>query len=132
MLQKLLNYRDILVKYKSFIILAIVVSIVSFILGRTTIFNRDLSWVYYNREKTQEFILHSKDVFNLQREIYLNFTEAYNLIAECLKFDKQTCDPEIAGKQLDDLQKKRDQMVTKLNELNYKTETLLQKMGFVR
>lgn len=129
---KLSRIKTFLTKYKSHVVLALIVSVSSFVLGHTVAYNKDLNWVYNNRSKTEKFIQHSAESYDLQRRISLNYSQAFDQIIECFKLDLKTCDPETAGNKLDALARERDQMVIELSELNFKTETLLQEMGFKR
>lgn len=127
---RLLKSKIILIKYKYYIILSLLVAIISFVLGHTVAYNKDLSWVYNNRSKTEKFIQHSAESYDLQRRISLNYSQAFDQIVECFKLNLQTCDPKIAGKKLDDLRQERDKMIAELDKLNLKTEALLQEMSF--
>lgn len=128
----LFKHKTILIKYKYYIILSLLLAVISFVLGHTVAYNKDLNWVYNNRSKTEKFIQHSAESYDLQRRISLNYSQAFDQIIECFKLDLKTCDPETAGNKLDALARERDQMIIELNELNFKTETLLQEMGFKR
>lgn len=129
---KLLKSRALFIKYKSYLILALLVAVVSFILGYTVAYNRDLNWVYHNTDNTEKFVQLSAQTYELQRNIALNYSEAHEQLTECLKFDQKTCDAETAGKKLDTLAQERDKMIIELNKLNFQIGTLLKEMGFLK
>ena len=127
---KLVKSKKILVKYKSYIILSLLVALTSFALGHTVAYNKDITWVYTNKTNTEKFIKHSAQSYDLQRRITLNYSQSNDLITECLKLNMQICLPEVSGKELERLSKEREQMISELDKINFETGNLLKEMGF--
>lgn len=124
------NIKPILTRYKSHLVTALIVAIIFYALGHTIAFNENLSWVYFNRTNTEKFVLNSKTASNIQRDLYSNLIDAYDQVVECLRFNKQTCDPEVVGKKLNDLAKEKEQMIIELNKTYFETEKLIKEMGY--
>lgn len=120
----------ILIRYKSHIVVALIVAVIFYALGHTVAFNEDISWVYHNKDNTEKFIKHSATSYDLQRRITLNYSQTDELIIECLKLNMQICIPEVSGKELERLAKEREQMITELNKVNSETENLIKVMGY--
>ncbi len=126
----MMNIKPILIKYKSHIVTALIVAVTFYALGHTVAFNKDISWVYANRTNTEKIILNSKNISNIQLNLYSNLIDAYDQVVLCLQFNKQTCDSEVVGKKLSDLAKEKEQMIIELNKSFLETENLLNSMGY--
>ena len=129
-LVKLLKHKTILFKYKSQLILAGFVAVIFFALGYIIAYNKDLTWVYANRSRTEKFVRLSAQSYELQRKIIYSYADAIKLIMDCNDPNKSPCDAASSAKKLTELSDEKDKMVNELNNLTIQTGNLLKEMGF--
>lgn len=68
-------------------------------------------------------IENSKQTYEIQRKISLNYSSAYDILAKCVLTN--TCNAEETLKQSEDIQLERETLTTDLEKLNKETETII-------
>lgn len=127
-LLRLLKHRVTLAKYKSHIILAVLVGVSSYVLGHTIAYNNDITWVYRNRDTTVELISTFKKTYDKQAEIASNYHIAYTDLLNCLIGDP-SCDVKTSSQKQLELSTKRNSLVDELNKLNFETDRIMTKFS---
>lgn len=131
-LLRLLKYKIFFYKYKSHIVLALLVGIASFVLGHTIAYNNNLTWVYANKDRTERFVQISAESYELQSRITYNYADAIKILIDCSDFSSSTCDYSASAQKLQQLSEEKDRIFLELNNLNIKTGNLLKEMGIGR
>lgn len=125
---RLLKIVDLLARYKSYIILAILVAVTFYFLGHTVAYNSNLTWVYNNRNTTEKLISNFKKTYDKQREISLNYHTAYTDLVNCL-IANTSCDAKASEQKQLELSNKRNVLVDELNKLNFENEKIMAKFS---
>lgn len=120
--------RNFLTKYKSHIILAVLVGVGSFLLGHTVAYNNNLNWVYYNGNSAKELISNFRKTYDKQQEIALNYQTAYQGLLDCM-LHKPDCDTETSSQKQLELSNKRNTLVDELDKLDFETEKIMAKFS---
>lgn len=121
---KFSRIRIALSKYKSHLILAVLVGAGSFLLGHTVAYNNNLTWVYRNGNNTKELISVFKKTYDKQAEIASNYHIAYTDLLNCLIGDS-SCDVKTSSQKQLELSTKRNSLVAELNKLNFETDRIM-------
>lgn len=125
---KFSRIRIALSKYKSHLILTVLVGLASYILGHTIAYNENITWVYTNRSTTAELISSFRKTYDKQREIALNYQTAYQGLLDCM-LHKPDCDTETSSQKQLELSNKRNSLVDELNKLDFETEKIMAKFS---
>ena len=120
----------VLIKYKSHIVTTLIVAVIFYALGHTVAFNEDISWVYQNKDNTEEFIKHSSESYDLQRRITLNYEQSYDGLLDCFSKGKDNCSLEELLNNQKQLASERESLITELDKINSETEVLIKEMGY--
>ncbi len=98
-----------------------------FALGATVMYFYNLNWININEIRTQKIIDNSKKTYDLQRRITLNYSESFDQLLECFKFNPATCSPDETGKKFDSMGQERNSMVEELKVLEEEKVNILKR-----
>lgn len=103
----------------------VIIAILAFVVGLLAMYLLDLASVVSHKATTQAIIENSRQTYELQRKITLNYSNAYDILANCVLTN--TCNINETLKKFQDIQTERESLVIELEELNKETEAILKK-----
>ncbi len=121
--------KPILTKYKSHLVTALIVAIIFYALGHTIAFNEDLSWVYQNKNNTEELIHNFQKTYGVQKRITEIYTNSLQELLECIAKNK-SCDVKQSLEEQNSLASERNLLMNELEKLNQETGNFIKGMGY--
>ncbi len=103
-----------------------IIAIAAFVLGLIVMYLLDLASVVHHKATTEAIIENSRQTYELQRKITLNYSDAYNALANCVLTN--TCNVEETLKKFETIETEREALTTDLEKLNKETEKILTKL----
>lgn len=103
----------------------IVIPVVFFILGAGVVYFFNLNWILAKQTATRKLINNFRKTYDLQEQLRLNYSYAYDQIVSCTVENPKTCNYVEVNTKLDQVKKDRDQLKSRLEELNNTTQLLI-------
>jgi|SRR3989344_406677 len=105
----------------------ILIAIVSFILGVVLMYFYNWKWIINSKTLTEDLVVNFRDTYDIQEKLSQNYSDAYNLLVDCLVIKKNECKVDEITKDFEKIQSERNQLKLLLEQHNQKAEAILNK-----